>query len=148
MINNKVNQVTEITRCRFMGSSGFIKETAMCLVSGDRIVKKLTEDIQVYEVIRCADPTEDFALVKLIYSVGYAMGDCYMAIMPFRDFLNCQYTKYCKHIARYFECSNSEFNRVLDYAVKFAAYKKEELSFEEVDKLTANTGTSPLKYLH
>ena len=118
----------------------------MCLVSGDRIVKKLTEDIQVYEVIRCADPTEDFALVKLIYSAGGAIGDFYMAIMPFRDFLNCQYTKYCKHIARYSECSNSEFNRVLDYAVKFAAYKNENFSFEEIDKLTARMGTSPLEY--
>ncbi|WP_024860976.1 hypothetical protein [Ruminococcus flavefaciens] len=121
-----------------------ILEMGYCLKSGEKFIKKLTDVFWVREVIRCANPYRIIEIVKLVYSTC-CNGVC-VAIMPFKDFLNCKYDKYCNNIKRFPECSDNDYNRLFDYNIKSAVYKDEYLNFDEIDKLKARFGTSPFPY--
>lgn len=139
------DSATEIIcrHCR-LGKGGIELVAKMYLKRGKKTIKELTEEFGVLEVIRCADSSEDFKFVKIIYSV--LCGDLYISVMPFRAFLNCRFDKYCKHIKRFPQCSDNDFNRIFDYAVKFATYKDEKLSIDDIGRLEDSLGTSLIPY--
>lgn len=141
----KSDAPTEIVRrMLYLTEHGTRLDQNMYLVCGNQMVKELTEEFLVFDIIRCVAPSEDFMLVKIIYTV---IGrDLYQAVMPFRAFLNCQYDTYCQNIKRFPQCSDNDFNRAFDYAVKFASYKNEKLSWDELDILGANLGTSTIPW--
>ena len=134
----KLNPPVEISR--YLIQDGTITlDTGFCLKSGEKIIRKLTKGFWVKKVIRYIDPNEILEIVKLVYTV-YG-GDTYVAVMPFNDFLNCRYHKYCKNIERYPRCSDNDFNKIFDYEIKCAFNTIEELSFDEIVELKASFGT-------
>lgn len=136
----KSDAPTEIvSRMLYLTEHGIRLERNMHIVCDNQMIKELTEEFHVFDVIRCVAPSEDYTFVKIIYTV---IGrDLYQVVMPFRAFLNCQYDTYCKNIKRSPQCSDNDFNRAFDYAIKFASYKDKKLSWDELDILGDNLGT-------